>query len=137
MDNQFTHSAFTNYLNAGLLMGSRDKNTGQVFLPPRPVNPANYSTDMEWYEFGGRGVLEAYTIIYTAPSAMLEAGYDRMHPYCVGVVKTAEGPMISALIMGVDTCTPESIRIGMPLKVKFANHLVGETQKTFLAFEPA
>jgi hypothetical protein len=117
-------------------MGSRDKKTGQVFLPPRPVNPANQSTDMEWAELKGKGKLQAFTIVYIAPTAMIEAGYDRKNPYCVGVVKLDEGPMISALVEGVDVTHPENIKIGIPLRSKFVERGDAETKKTLLAFEP-
>lgn len=137
MDNQFTVAAFSSFLNEHRLMASIDTKSDAIFLPPRPLNPANFSTEMEWKELSGKGVLEGYTIVYIAPTAMLEAGYSRKNPYCVGVVKTEEGPMISALILGVDPLQPESIRIGTPLKVKFIDRGEGDSQKTFLAFEPA
>ncbi len=137
MDNQFTINAYTNYLNEHRLMGTRDVKTGEVFLPPRPLNPANSSTEMEWVEFNGRGKLQAFTVVYTGTSAMIAAGHDRKNPYCVGIVKTEEGPMISALILGVDCCQPGSIKIGTPLKVSFVDRGEGDVMKTFLAFEPA
>jgi hypothetical protein len=137
MDNQFTYSAYSNYLKQHRLMGSKDPATGEVFLPPRPLNPRNYSTDMEWMEFAGEGELQAYTIVYIGPSVMIEAGYNRKNPYCVGIVKTKEGPMISALIVGVNPFQPETIKIGTPLKIKFVDQGEGESAKTLLAFEPA
>jgi uncharacterized OB-fold protein len=137
MDNQFTHTAYSNALNEHRLMGSRDSKTGQTFLPPRPMNPANFSTDMEWVEFSGKGVLQAFTNVFISPTAMIEAGYDRKNPYTVGIVKTEEGPLVSALILGVNACDPASIKIGTPLKVTFVDRGEGEAKKTFLAFEPA
>lgn len=137
MENLFTQSAFKTYLNEHKLMGSRDRRSGAAFLPPRPLNPSNFSTDMEWLEFSGKGKLEAYTIVYTAPSAMLAAGYDRKNPYCVGIVKTDEGPMISAFITGVDVCKPESIKVGTRLEATFLDRGEGELKQSFLAFQPA
>lgn len=137
MDNQFTFSAYTGYLNEHRLMGSRDIKTGEIFLPPRPLNPANFSTDMEWVAFSGRGFLQAFTIIHIGSIPMIAAGYDRNNPYCVGIVKTEEGPLISAQILGVDPGQPESIKIGIPVKVKYIDREYGGVRKTFLAFEPA
>lgn len=136
MDNQFTIAAFSNYLNEHRLMGSRDTKTGEVFLPPRPINPTNYSTELEWVEFSGKGTLMAFTNILSGSTAMMAAGYDRKNPYTVGIVKTAEGPLISAQILGVNSCDPASVKIGTPLKVKFVDRGEGETKKTFLVFEP-
>lgn len=136
MDNQFTIAAYSNYLNDHHLMGTRDAKTGEVFLPPRPINPTNFSTDMEWFEFSGKGTLKAFTNILSGSTAMIAAGYDRKNPYTVGIVKTAEGPMISAQILGVISCDPSSIKIGTPLKVVFIDRGEDEAKKTFLAFEP-
>ncbi len=137
MENVFTHTAYSSYLNDHRLMGSKDLQTGEVFLPPRPMNPETFSTTMEWVELKGEGTLQAFTIVYIAPTAMIEAGYDRKNPYCVGIVKLEEGPMMSGLILGVDVRNSASIQIGMPLKVSFVDRGEGEGKQTFLAFEPA
>ncbi len=136
MENQFTVTAFNNYLKEHRLMGTRDVSTGEVYLPPRPLNPKNFSTDMEWFEFSGEGVLQAFTNIHINSTAMNVAGYNRTNPSVVGIVKTAEGPMISALIVGLNGCNPQSIRIGTQLKVKFIDQGEGESLRTWLAFEP-
>jgi uncharacterized OB-fold protein len=91
---------------------------------------------MEWIELSGQGKLAAFTIVYIAPSAMIAAGYDRKNPYCAGVVELAEGPKVSAQILGVDVLHPEQIKIGMPLKAKFVERGEGDAKRTFLAFEP-
>lgn len=137
MENQFTHTAYSKYLNEHKLMGSRDKNSGKAFLPPRPLNPENFSTEMEWLEFSGNGKLRGFTIVYIAPTAMIEAGYDRKNPYCVGLVETDEGPMVSGFIMDVDVLKPESIEIGMPVKATFVDRGNEESKQAFLAFQPA
>jgi len=137
MDNQFTHAAFSNYLNEHRLMGTRDKKDGTMYCPPRPIGPENHSTDMEWVEFKGTGKLEGYTIVYIGSTAMIAAGYDRKNPYCVGIVKLDEGPMISGLILGVDVFHPETIKVGTPFKAAFVDRGEGESKKSFLAFEPA
>lgn len=136
MDNQFTSSAYYQYINEKKLMGSRDVHTNEMFLPPRPVNPKTFGTDMEWVEFSGEGTLAAYTIVYIAPTAMIAAGFDRKNPYCAGIVKTKEGPMISAQILGVDVTHPESIQIGMSLQASYITRGEGDAQRVFLAFEP-
>jgi uncharacterized OB-fold protein len=136
MENQFTHAAFTQYLAAHRLMGTRNRKSGAMFCPPRPIDPETHSINMEWAEFKGTGKLEGFTVIYIASSAMLAAGYDRKNPYCVGVVRLDEGPMISGLIRGVDVFHPETIKIGMPLKAAFIDRGETETKDVTLAFEP-
>jgi len=136
LENQFTNAAFKEYLQGHKLMGTRDSVSGEVFLPPRPINPKNLSTDMEWVEFSGKGTLVAFAGIFINTSAMVEAGYNRKNPSVVGIVKTNEGPMISALILGLNGCEPGSIKIGTPVSVKYLDQGEGEAHNTLLAFEP-
>jgi uncharacterized OB-fold protein len=90
---------------------------------------------MEWVEMAGRGRLAAFTTVHIAPTAMLQAGYDRKNPYCAGVVQLDEGPSISAQILGVDAKKPHEITVGTPLQVAFIERGEGEERRTFLAFE--
>ena len=119
------------------LMASRSLSTGQVYLPPRPLDPKDMSTEMEWVELSGKGKLLTFTVIYVGTSAMIAAGYDRKNPYCVGIVQTDEGPAISAQIVDLDLSHPELIMIGMPLEVVYLERGEGESKKTFLGFKPA
>jgi uncharacterized OB-fold protein len=119
------------------LMASRSLSTGQLFLPPRPLDPKDMSTEMEWVELSGKGKLLTFTVIYVGTSAMIAAGYDRKNPYCVGIVQTDEGPAISAQIMDLDLSHPELIQIGLPLEVVYLERGEGEAKKTFLGFKPA
>lgn len=130
----FTAHSFQAFLAAGKLMGSRSRSTGQIFVPPRPINPDNYEADMEWVELSGEGKLAAFTAVHIGPTIMIEAGYDRTKPYCTGVVELTEGPMISAQILGVDAAHPETIQIGAPLTATFIQRGEGEEARAYLAF---
>lgn len=131
----FTHTSFQQFLNEHRLMGSRSRGTGEIFLPPRPLNPSTFDEDMEWVELSGEGRLAAYTAVHIGSTAMIEAGYDRQNPYVSGVVELAEGPRISAQILGVDADNPATIAIGAPLRVAFIDRGAGEEKRTFLGFE--
>lgn len=89
---------------------------------------------MEWVELSGRGRLAGFTVVHVAPTAMLEAGYGRDNPYCVGVVKLEEGPSVSAQIQGVDVSHPQRIVIGAPLEAVFLQRGEGQERTTVLAF---
>jgi uncharacterized OB-fold protein len=65
---------------------------------------------------------------------MIEAGYDRKNPYMSGIVKLAEGPFISAQILGLDAVAPDVTDIGTPLTVQFIERGEDEKKRTFLAF---
>jgi scaffold protein (connect acetoacetyl-CoA thiolase and HMG-CoA synthase) len=134
-ERKFTSTEFRKFLGDHKLAGSRCRSCGARYLPPRPLCPACYSDDMEWVEMAGQGKLIAFTIVYIAPTAMLEAGYGRENPYCTGIVQLDEGPSISAQILGVDVKNPAGIKIGMPLTIDFVERGEGEAQRTFLAFK--
>ena len=92
---------------------------------------------MQWVPLSGNGKLAAYTCIAIGPPFMIGQGYDRQNPYCVGVVELEEGVRVDARIEGVDAKRPETIQVGMPLKVRFLHQGEGEDARTCLAFEPA
>jgi hypothetical protein len=129
-------SSFYAYLEDGKLMGSRCESCRALHVPPRPLCPDCYGTEMSWEEMSGTGDLIAFTTVHIGPNTMIAAGYDRTKPYCTGIVKLREGPAISGQIMGVDPSDPESIVVGTPLRARFVERSEGEDVATFLAFEP-
>jgi uncharacterized protein len=135
-NSEFSGTSYYQFLDEKRLMGSRCQSCGLLHAPPRRLCPACYAEDMEWVEMSGEGTLLAFTTIHIAPTAMIEAGYDRKNPYCTGIVQLAEGPAVSAQILGVDPARPQEIEIGMPLRVAFVERDEGERARTMLAFEP-
>ncbi len=131
---KFNHVGFHQYLDEGRLMGSRCSTCGDVFVPPRSMCPRCYQTAMEWVELSGEGQLVGYTTIYVGLSSMAAEGYSRRNPYCSGVVRLKEGPVITAQILGMDGAFPEEIRVGMPVRAVFQEH--GEASRASLAFMP-
>jgi uncharacterized OB-fold protein len=137
LDREFNHEAYQQYLGEHKLMGSRCQNCNAFHLPPRSICPNCYEEHMVWEEANGHGVLVAFTTVHVAPSAMMEAGYGRDNPYCVGVVRLDNGAAISAQITGVDPQHPEQIVIGSQLKSIFIDRGSETDRRTFLAFELA
>jgi len=132
----FSDISYERYLGEEKLMGSRCKKCGALYVPPRPLCVKCYNGDMEWAEMKGRGKLAAFTCIAVGPAFMIEEGYDRNNPYCVGVVELDEGPRVDARIEEVDAKNPETIRVGMPLTVKYLHRGEGEGAHTYVAFTP-
>lgn len=130
----FTAAGFSQWLSEHKLMAARCPQCHALFIPPRALCPACRRADLEWVELAGRGALAAFTVIYVGPSAMIAEGYTREHPYIVGIVALAEGPKISARILGLDARQPDVGWIGAPLTVEFLDRGEGEQRKTFLAF---
>ena len=134
-DREFAGASFYEFLAENRLMGSRCQSCEALHLPPRAICPACYGEELEWVEMSGEGQLLAFTTVHIAPTAMIEAGYDRKNPYCTGIVQLAEGPAVSAQILGVDPTKPQEIAIGTPLRVAFIQRGAGEQARSYLAFE--
>lgn len=134
IERPFTSVSFDAFLKEKKLMGSHCAICNRDFLPPRPICPQCHGDQLTWVEFSGKAKLAAFTSIYIAPTAMIEAGYGRDNPYLVGVVELEEGVKISAQILGLDAKRPEDIKIGTPLQAEFVERGEGEKKKTFLAF---
>jgi uncharacterized OB-fold protein len=137
----FTIASFNTFLSERKLMASRCASCGALWLPPRPICLTCKGDTMKWEELSGKGLLVAFTVIGVGPMPMIEAGYSRDKPYCVGIVQVDEGPRIGAQILGVDVAHPENIKIGTPVTVDFVErgswHFVEEVakeKKVYLAF---
>ncbi|HEY9076648.1 MAG TPA: Zn-ribbon domain-containing OB-fold protein [Anaerolineaceae bacterium] len=131
---EITAASFNEFLSEHKLMGTRCTCGGEVYLPPRAYCPKCAKQEMEWIEFGGKGTLLTYTVIYFGPTAMINAGFDRKNPYCEGIVELAEGPRISALITGVDVLHPDSIIPGSPVMIDIQDLGPEGARKPMVAF---
>jgi len=133
----FSDISYESYLNEEKLMGARCRQCRALYVPPRPICIVCRSDDILWEEMAGQGKLAAFTCIAIGPAFMMAEGFNRRNPYCSGVVELAEGARVDARIEGVDANNPESIKVGMPLVVKFLHRQKGNQPLTYLAFAPA
>jgi hypothetical protein len=132
---EFTHTTHTKALGERKLVASRCAACGKLHFPARPMCPECHGKDVEAVELSGKGKLAAFSVIYIATSAMIQAGYDRKNPYCTAVVQLAEGPSICAQLIGADLAHPETIKIGTPVTAAFLDRGEGDAVKTFLGFQ--
>jgi len=135
-EKSFSDISYQQFLNEEKLMGSKCKQCGALYAPPRPICIKCHGMEMQWIELKGKGELVAFTCIAVGPPFMVQEGYDRKHPYISGVVELEERVKVDARIEEVDGSNPEAIRIGTPLVVKFLHRGEGENRRTFLAFRP-
>lgn len=134
----FTHASFNKFLSEGRLMGSRCMRCGEVHLPPRPMCPHCFGTAMDWHPFNGEGKLAGFTVVHVGLPVMTAEGYSREKPYVSGVVRLAEGPAISAQIVGAE---PDALRVGMEMQAVFVERGSGlasseEKHPVALGFTP-
>ncbi len=135
-DKPFSDTSYNEFLSEEKLMGSKCKKCSTLYAPPRSICTNCYASDMEWVAMKGTGKLAAFTCISIGPPFMIAEGYNRNNPYCSGVVELDEKVKVDARIEEVDTKNPESIKVGMPLTVKYLHRGEGEDQITYLAFKP-
>ena len=138
---EFTMKNYFDYLAESKLMGSKCKKCGELFIPPRKLCSNCLSTELDWIEFSGKGVLETYSLVHVGARYFSDQGYAMRKPYCFGIIKLEEGPRVSAHVVGPTKdweYDPANFKIGMPLKVKFLKvEIEGKETKIDLGFEPA
>ena len=135
-DRPFNDTSYEQFISERKIMGSKCKKCGALALPPRPICVSCFGSDMEWVPLKGSGKLLAFTSIVVAPPSMVKEGFDRNHPYIVGVVELDEGVKTVARIVEMDAKKPEKIKVGTALKAEFLERGTGPSKQTFLAFKP-
>jgi uncharacterized OB-fold protein len=86
-------------------------NCGKVTFPGRLICPECKQSEHETIPLSGKGKLETFTIIRTAPS-----GFTDFAPYAVGIIELEEGVKILGQITD---CDPEELNTGDTLTSKF------------------
>ncbi len=126
-------AAFFDALAERRLLGARCDSCGRVAVPPKSFCEFCFRSIDDLVEVGQTGVVEAVTVV-TAPFA----GSPPV-PYCVAYVRL-EGATssIANYVRGVDLSDPdhlpETIAIGAPVRVVFADETTGRV--TDFWFEP-
>jgi uncharacterized OB-fold protein len=96
---------------AGKLMQQRDRATGAVVWPPKPLYWKG-GNRLEWFEASGTGRVFTYVV---AHEPFLPA-MRHLLPHIMVVVELAEGARIVGHMVG---CTPGEMRFGLPVRVVF------------------
>jgi uncharacterized protein len=102
------------------LEAGKCKKCGHINFPGRLICPECGTKEFETIRLTGKGTLETFTIIQTAPP-----GFADLAPYAVGIVQLEEGVKILAQITD---CNPADIKIGDKLVTKFRR--INEEGKT-------
>jgi uncharacterized OB-fold protein len=71
---------FIDYLEKGQVAGSRCKDCGHVFFPPRADCYQCLSSNMEWFDVSGEGKLVTFSRLEYAP-----VGFEADLPYCIAL----------------------------------------------------
>ena len=100
---------FWDGMKRGELLLQRDKDTGEVYFPPRPFVPGTGSTNIEVFKASGKAILYSY-VIHANPAP----GFTP--PYAIAVVQLEEGPRMMTNIVDCPQ-TPEALVLDMPLEL--------------------
>jgi len=99
---------FIDYLEKGKVMGSRCKECGLVFFPPRADCYKCLSSDMEWFEVSGKGKLVTYSRLEYAP-----VGFGDDLPYCIAVLDYGDYKIFGRIASDIPQ---DEIKLGMEMK---------------------
>ena len=125
------------FLKEKKLMGSKCKKCGHVDLPPRMICSKCLSSDTAWTDLTNqKGTLSTFSCVSVATRRFEERGYSAKNPYAFGVVTLDNGAAIMGLLQGVDPKKPETIKIGMKLKLKFVESQTPAGLQVDVGFEP-
>jgi uncharacterized protein len=94
---------------------------------PREMCPECLAPDMAWVKVSGKGTLYSYTIA----QAPTHHSFSEDVPYVIAIVELAEGPHLTTNITG---CTPDTLKVGMPVVVAFDDVT---PEMTLVKFRPA
>ncbi|MCX8071437.1 MAG: OB-fold domain-containing protein [Candidatus Binatia bacterium] len=94
----------------GKLMLQRERHTGRLHWPPKPLYWRE--AELEWFEASGFGTVFSYVIAY---EPFLPAFRHRL-PMVLAIVETDEG---ARLVTYIVNCPPEQVHFGMPVRVVF------------------
>jgi uncharacterized OB-fold protein len=95
----------------GKLMQQRDRTTGDVHWPPKPLYWKG-GKRLEWFEASGKGTVYTYVVGYEP----FLAAFQHLLPHIMVVVQLAEGVRIVGHMVA---CTPEQMAIGARVRVAF------------------
>jgi uncharacterized OB-fold protein len=90
----------------GRFLIKRCTGCGKAHWYPRAVCPFCLSSDTEWVESPGEGVIYSYSVMRKSPTG----------PYAIGYVTLDEGP---AMLTNFVDVGPDDLKIGLRVKLKF------------------
>lgn len=99
---------FIDYLEEGKVKGTRCKNCGQVFFPPRADCFKCPSGEVEWFEVQGKGKLVTYSKLEYAP-----VGFGDDLPYCIAILDYGDYKIFGRIAGGIPE---DEIKLGMEMK---------------------
>ncbi|UCG05235.1 MAG: Zn-ribbon domain-containing OB-fold protein [Desulfobacterales bacterium] len=99
---------FIDYLENGKVMGTRCRDCGLVFFPPRADCYQCFAGNMEWFEITGSGKLVTYSKLEFAP-----IGFQDDVPYCIALLDYGDFKVFGRIAGDIPE---QELKIGMEMK---------------------
>ena len=99
---------FIDFLEGGKVMGTRCKDCGLVFFPPRADCYKCLASNVEWFEVSGKGKLLTYSELKFAP-----VGFQDDVPYCIALLDYGKYKVFGRIAKDVPE---DEIAVGMEMK---------------------
>ena len=99
---------FIDFLEDGKVKGTRCKDCGLVFFPPRADCYKCLASNVEWFEVSGKGKLLTYSELKFAP-----VGFQDDVPYCIALLDYGKYKVFGRIAKDVPE---DEIKIGMEMK---------------------
>ncbi|MPZ12877.1 MAG: hypothetical protein GEU73_00355 [Chloroflexi bacterium] len=96
----------------GEILLQRCLDCSAVRHPPSPICSGCLSSRLEWVPASGNATVYSFVVVHRA----FHAAFEEDVPYVVAIVELEEGPHMLSNVVEVP---PESVEIGMPLRVCF------------------
>ncbi len=99
---------FIDYLEQGKVAGTRCRDCGTSFFPPRADCYRCLDSHMEWFEVTGTGKLVTYSKLEYGP-----VGFEKDLPYRIALVDYGDYKVFGRI---ADAVPDEAVKIGMDMK---------------------
>ena len=99
---------FISHLDEGKVTGTRCKDCGAVFFPPRADCYKCLTSNMEWFDVSGTGKLVSYSKLEYAP-----VGVDGDLPYSIALLDYGDYKVFGRLASDLPQ---EEVEVGMDMK---------------------
>ena len=98
---------FIGHLEEGKVTGTRCRDCGLVFFPPRADCHRCLTDNMEWFEVNGRGRLVTYSRLEFAP-----VGFQDDVPYCIALLDYGDFKVFGRIDSGLEE---NELKVGMEM----------------------
>ena len=99
---------FIDYLKNNKVMGTRCKDCGFSFFPPRMDCHQCFASNVEWFEVSGKGKLVSYSKLQYAP-----IGFEEDVPYCIALLDYGDYKVFGRIAPDLKD---DEIQVGMEMQ---------------------